>query len=65
MQSNVLTPHKMDTRNGETRQRLSLPSVPPGRGDEGGVSRRPGRMPRRGGWLKKRMLCCNGRDKLT
>jgi len=30
-----------------------------------GVSRRPGRMPWREGWLKKRMLGCNGRDMLT
>ena len=39
----------MDTRNGGTRRRLS-PS--PLLGGLRGVSRRPGRMPRRGGWLK-------------
>jgi hypothetical protein len=62
VQSNVLTPRKMDARNDGTRQRLS-PS--PLLGGLRGVSRRSGRMPRREGWLKKRRLRCNGGDMLT
>jgi hypothetical protein len=37
-------------------------TVEPANGSPGNGRRRPGRMPRRGGWLKKRTPHCNGED---
>ena len=43
----------------------SRPPLSPLVGGKKGVSRRPGRMPRRGGWLRKPMPHCNDEDTLT
>ena len=43
--STVLKSRKMDVRNRVTRLTISPPSVPPGRGDERGVSRQPTASP--------------------
>ena len=50
----VLRSRKMNLRN-EVTCRCALPIR----------RRRPGRMPRQAGWLKKRRLRCNGGDMLT